>query len=216
MHYKVDGLVIKTENGARPISQQNKTVVEWIRSLPESSVVLDYGCGKFRYTIPLSKRVRSVYAVDSSYQIERTQIVNRRKSTLSEYARKYLPNVRVCAVQDEHWQVPGYDRVLCSNVLSAIPDKRKRVEILRSFRPLIKPSGSLFLCTRFRSSYFGKYADNPNAKKYLDGWLISSSRGNSFFGLLPPEELGLICVRAGYNVVECYPKGESAYVVASP
>jgi 2-polyprenyl-3-methyl-5-hydroxy-6-metoxy-1,4-benzoquinol methylase len=134
---------------------------------------------------------------------------------LAEYASKYLSNVKVCDVQGSHWQIPRYDFVLCANVLSAIPNKRIRINILRLVYPLIKRKGKLFVCTQYRNSYFNAYADNPNARKYLDGWLISNSHGESFYGIIPPEELKSICVKAGYDIVECYSKGESAYILAN-
>jgi len=216
MHYKVNGLLIKTENAAKPISQQSQWVLQWISSLPRSSVVLDFGCGKFRYTIPLSKRVASVFAVDSIFQIERTQIINEKKCTLTEYALKYLPNVTVCDVMHKDWQRPKYDYVLCSNVLSTIPSKQKRSQTLKSLLPLLKGDGNILICTQYRNSYFNSYKDNPKANRYLDGWVISSSRGVSFYGIIGPEELRHVCITAGFNVTECYSKGESAYVVANP
>lgn len=214
MRYKVTGLTIKSENAAKPISQSSQWVLRWISSLPKSSIVLDYGCGKFRYTIPLSRKVRAVYSVDSIHQLDKVQIINNKKTTLRDYAKRYLRNVVVCDTVDDKWRQQKYHYVLCSNVLSAIPNKRKRTEILKLLSTVLRPNGKLFVCTQYRNSYFKAYANYPNAKRFRDGWLITKKGTAFFYGIIPPTELAKLCQKAGFHIIECYSKGESAYVTA--
>lgn len=215
MHYQFDGLTIRTENAAKPISQASRSVLDWIRTLPKTATVLDYGCGKFRYTIPLARQVKRVIAVDSSNQIERVQTINKRRGTLRMYATKYLSNVKVYEVSEKDWARPIYDVILCTNVLSTIPRTRDRIALLRRLRGVMDRDTILFLCTQFRNSYFRGYEANPNARYIKDGWLVRKNGTGSFYAILPPDELKTLCKRASLCVTECYSKGESAYVHAA-
>ena len=123
MRYKVKGLEIRTENAAKPYGQGCRWILRWITQLPTVVSALDYGCGKFRYTIPLSKRVRSVCAVDSACQINRTQMVRNVRTTLVDYAREHLKNVKVFDVSSGAWCRKKYDSIICANVLSVIPSR---------------------------------------------------------------------------------------------
>ena len=87
MRYVVRGLEIRTENAAKPIGRASRWVLKWIEGLPSNAVALDYGCGNLRYTVPLAERVRSVYAVDSEYQVRRVQKLGDSYSDLCLYAR---------------------------------------------------------------------------------------------------------------------------------
>ncbi len=215
MHYKFDGVVLKTENAAKPTSQASQAVLEWISTLPRNSAVLDYGCGKFRYTIPLAKRVKSVAAVDSIHQIKRVQIIHKHRSTLEQYAKDYLPNVQVFDESTQAWKKRTYNFIVCTNVLSAVPTQRQRVSILRQLRSLMRKDTCLFLCTQFRNSYFDNYSMNPDAKFVKEGWLVRKGGVGSFYAILPPERLKALCIIAELDVKTCYQIGESAYVTAT-
>src|SRR2546427_92673 len=104
MRYRVRGFTVRSENAAKPVTQPNPYVLKWIRELPQSASVLDFGCGKLRYTIPLADRVRHVTAVDSAVQLCRQQLLNGVRTNIKEYARSYLANARAVAVADPQWQ----------------------------------------------------------------------------------------------------------------
>lgn len=217
MRYRVNNVEIRSENAAKPSNIPGRDVMEWIDSLPRWARVLDYGCGKFRYTIPLSKRVRHVHAVDSVVQVERTQIINGIKGSLKTYALKYLPNVAVGSVENEEWKENTYDFALCANVLSAIPDVGVRLTVLRRLHSTLRPGGTAFIVTQFSSTYFKIYESNPNSERFLDGWLIRGSRGASFYGIIPPERVESMCRDAGFSTVQWRVNGkrENAMVVAT-
>jgi 2-polyprenyl-3-methyl-5-hydroxy-6-metoxy-1,4-benzoquinol methylase len=214
MRYKLHGLVIRTENAAKSCQQTSKWLVRDLRKLPTEWSALDYGCGKVRYTICLSRRVRSVVAVDSKVQLSRTQRVAGRRTTLNEYASRFMKNVTVCEAASNRWKSRRYDFILCSNVLSCIPRVADRINLLRELGGVLKPTGFLWATTQFRNTHFKGWTKSPFARRVRDGWLVEGFRGASFYAILPPEKLVRSCRRAGLTVVHSALKGETAFVVA--
>lgn len=214
MRYNIQGALIKTENCAKPCAQASKWVLSWIRTLPQGAVALDFGCGKLRYTIPLAKRLRTVFAIDSSYQIFRSQTVNGRHTSVEEYAKTHLPNVYVCPVESERWR-RAFDVILCANVLSTIPERKVRQRVLRCLARRLKAKGILLVCVQFRNSHFLGWKHNSRARQYKDGWLVKNARGTSFYGIIPPRNLIRFCKEANLNVISGGSHGESAFVIAA-
>lgn len=214
MRYKFKGTELKTENAAKPYQQRSKWLVGQISQIPRNAKALDYGCGKFRYTIPLSRRVRYVYAIDSTFQIERTQQIASRRTNLREYARKYLKNVSVCEIGSDGWRQQRFDFVLCANVLSVIPRKSDRLKVLRDLRRVLKRNGQLLASTQFRNTYFRQWEGDPNATWVRDGWFVNGVRGSSFYAILPPKKLSRLCRTAGLVVSRMGSKGEAGFVFA--
>jgi hypothetical protein len=56
----------------------------------------------------------------------------------------------------------------------------------------------------------------PNAKPWLDGFLIDSLRGYSFYGLISPDRLESFLKRAGFRIRETDLNEGSAYCWAEP
>jgi 2-polyprenyl-3-methyl-5-hydroxy-6-metoxy-1,4-benzoquinol methylase len=214
VHYHVNGVIIKSENAAKPVCQSNKFLIKVIRSVSPRSNVLDYGCGKFRYTIPLSQTVEFVDAIDSSEQILRTQIINGMKTNLVNYAATFLPNVKVHDIYSDEWRAIKFDFVLCSNVLSTVPYKKLRLEILRNIKKVLKDSGVALICVQYRNSYFSGYAEQPNTEQLYDGWLIKGKRGNYFYGLIQPARLKKLCIEAGLEVIDIELNEGTVYITA--
>lgn len=216
MHYSVRGHVVEAELAAKPASQPSSTVMEWVEHLPADAHVLDYGCGRLRYTIPMSQIVRRVTAVDSCYQIQRRQaIAGRRGTTIREYVSTYLPNVDLSDVADPVWRSHKYERVLCANVLSSIPSSKERDLVLRRIRGCLSKRGSLLVTTQYRNSYFSCYGQRSGAQWVEDGWLYPQNSHYYFYGLLPPSTLTRLCLSAGLSVLGKWCHDGSAYVIAS-
>ena len=216
MHYTVNGLLIRAENAAKPVSQPNSFVIEYIARLTGGLTVLDYGCGRFRYTIPLAKMADEVVAVDSEFQLGRMQIIAGEETNLRAYAAEHLPNVTVSDVAARSWQRRRYDFALCTNVLSTVPFPKIRLSILREIRACLRSgTGQVLVSTQFRNTYFKTYASNPSATKHGDGWLIRSRHGAAFYGIIDKDGLAQLCRGAGLTVTESFVKGESAYVLAT-
>jgi SAM-dependent methyltransferase len=217
VRYCLRGLEIRSENAAKPIGRAALWVCQWISRLPLTLKVLDYGCGKLRYTIPLSKRVRSVIAVDSQVQISRQQVVAGRQTTIPAYALDRLGNVQVVGVESfslASWAALRADLAVCCNVLSAIPVLAERNRVLRRLALAVAPGGYCLFVTQFKNTYFDSYAKRPGAQALLDGWLVPFGLGASFYGVIPPKELAGLVASAGFSVVEEGSIGESAFVLA--
>lgn len=215
MRYRFKGLEIRSENAAKPYRQRSKFMIDQILHVSKQTVALDYGCGRFRYTIPLSRRVRHVWAVDSSYQIDREQQIANRRTNLRKYARRYLSNVSVCEAGSQVWRRKRFDFILCANVLSAIPHKADRVKVLRDLKRALRPHGLLLASTQYRNTHFKEWRTSASAVRVRDGWFVKGLRGASFYAIIPPKELQQLCLSAGLRVTRLGSKGETAFVFAN-
>jgi 2-polyprenyl-3-methyl-5-hydroxy-6-metoxy-1,4-benzoquinol methylase len=213
VHYKFKGVELRTENAAKPYRQRSRWLVDQISQISSDALVLDYGCGKFRYTIPLSRRVRHVCAVDSTYQIGREQQIANKRTDLREYARKHLKNVSVHEVRSNGWRRRRFDFILCANVLSAIPNKSVRITVLRDLKRVLKSNGQLLATTQFRNTHFKKWKKDSNAIWAKDGWFVNGPRGASFYAIIPSDKLSQLCRAAGLVVSRIGSKGETAFVL---
>jgi 2-polyprenyl-3-methyl-5-hydroxy-6-metoxy-1,4-benzoquinol methylase len=214
VRYRFKGVELRTENAAKPYRQRSKFLCSEISRIPSDAIALDYGCGKFRYTIPLSRRLRHVCAVDSRHQLEREQQIANRRMSLQEYARRYLKNVSVSEIDSAHWRRKKFDFVLCANVLSVIPHRADRISVLRNLRRVLKKNGTLFVSTQYRNSYFNHWRSSPLATWARDGWFVKGIRGASIYAIIPPKKLGDLCRAAGLKVIRVGSKGEIAFVIA--
>jgi 2-polyprenyl-3-methyl-5-hydroxy-6-metoxy-1,4-benzoquinol methylase len=214
VRYRFKGLEIRTENAAKPYRQRSKFIIGEISRISEQAIALDYGCGKFRYTIPLSRRVRHVCAVDSSYQIDREQRIANRRTNLREYSRRYLSNVSVWEVSSRAWRRKRFDFILCTNVLSVIPHKADRVKVLRDLKRVLRASGSLLVSTQYRNTHFKEWKTNATGTWVRDGWFVKGLHGATFYAIIPPKKLEQLCRAAGLRVIRLGSKGETAFVLA--
>lgn len=214
MRYRVRGLTVRSENAAKPITQPNKHVLRWIRGLPKQVAVLDVGCGKLRYTVPIAARVRKVVAIDSTLQLTRIQMVAGARTTVKDYAKAHLANVRVTSATDHTWRQCKYDYVLCANVLSAIPNQRTRVVLLKDLKNVLKAAGVVLIVVQFRNTYFRDFRKNPNAIPHHDGWLVRQGSFASFYGLISPGQVARLSRSAGLRIVRSSVHGESAFIWA--
>lgn len=185
-----------------------------LAELDETTRVLDYGCGKLRYTIPLARRVATVCAVDSEYQLARSQAIGGQTTTVREYA-SHLSNVVVMTPEECLSSSIVCDYVLCANVLSAIPDLDARTEVLAAAAGRLSSHGRGLVCTQYRHSSFAEYANCDRARRYADGYLIrdkSHGTSASFYGMIDRPSLVAHVERAGLRVTRSYVHDKSAYV----
>jgi len=204
MRYKVNGKIIRSENSAKPTNTASKLVLEHIDALPREYNVLDMGCGKLRHTIPLSKRVAHVTAVDSKEQVYRKQVIAGKKSiSIYEYADRYLPNVTIATIGNTRWKRSRFDFVLIAHVLSAIPDIIARINVLRDGANVLKRrTGHMLIVTNFSNTRFRAWEKASRATAYLDGWIIENKKGVSFFGLISVHELIRYCLEIGLRIIQ--------------
>lgn len=215
MHYQVNDYIIESELAAKPTSQSNKYVLTYINNLPNQAKILDYGCGKLRYSIPLSNRVAKVVAIDSKYQLEKIQLVNGVKTTIKEYGNNFRDNLFIYCLDSEEWKTQKYNIVFCANVLSAIPNDKYRLEILEGSKKLLDKSGYIFITIQYRNSYFTNYASRINAIKYHDGWLLPRSNDKcSFYGIVTIEKVVELCNIVGLKIFEIKRHDGSLFIKA--
>ena len=129
MHYHVGEYIIESELAAKPIGQTNKRILDFINELPKETQVLDYGCGKLRYSLPLSNKVSKVVAIDSNFQVDKIQKIGSLYTSPRMYNKN---NLFVYDLDEEEWKKYTYDVVLCTNVLSAIPLNEYRLQVLQN------------------------------------------------------------------------------------
>ncbi len=215
MRYKVRGVEIRSENAAKPGCCAGAWVLNWISHLSSTEHGLDMGCGKLRYTIPLASVLSSVTAVDSKVQVDRCQAVLGVRASVREYAARYLSNVRVCALEERHWQRDRYGVVLCSNVLSAIPSRTIRKRVVATGYERLRKGGTFLLTTQYRNSHFSAWDTDPRATRYSDGFLVKAYRGTSYYALLDSEALSTFCRSVGFSILNAGHVRELAYVLAT-
>lgn len=212
MHYKINNGVIESELAAKSTRQPNKQVLEYIRTLSPEAVVLDYGCGKFRYTIPLSIQVKKVVAIDSLEQLSKRQIIAGRAMTLLEYHNN---KVSICTIDSGKWRDTKYDAVICTNVLSAIPHHYERLQILKNARSVLKDTGEMFISTQYRNSYFNTYNERIDIQRYNDGWLIPRANNKyCFYAPLTSDAVAELCMEAELQIRKIYKRDGSCFIIA--
>jgi 2-polyprenyl-3-methyl-5-hydroxy-6-metoxy-1,4-benzoquinol methylase len=214
MHYKVAGHKIRSENAAKPISQVSQPLLKWIESQKKVDEALDFGCGKLRYAGALAKRAARLTLVDSEVQLSRIQKIGDEITTVREYAASHWSNSRVLSIEEFESDTVKYNLILCANVLSAIPSTKVRSKVLRRLSSALCPTGRCLLVTQYRNSYFDEMAKSPNARPFLDGWLLVTPRMTSYYGIIPKQKLEALVTRHGFSVFESWIDRQSAYVLA--
>ncbi|WP_286907005.1 class I SAM-dependent methyltransferase [Clostridium sp. UBA1652] len=213
MHYNIRDLTIKSEYAAKSAKQTNSEILNIIKNLPSHFTVLDYGCGKLRYTIPLAKVVKSVHSIDSLEQLLRNQRINDISTNIVSYVEQYLNNVHIYDVKDPKWKMNKYDFILCTNVLSAVPQYKERIEIVKNIGKVLKENGRAFISTQYYNSYFDTYNTNKSSIRFYDGWIIKSKNYSSFYGIIGIKKLEYYARVAGVKIIDSYTKNGSAYLL---
>lgn len=200
MRYKLrSGIEIRTENAAKPSSQPSNFLLKVIADLPQVSSTFDYGCGKLRYTGAMTNTTDVLALVDSEIQISRNQVILGRKTSIRSRTRK---SNKVSVYNDAEFRElrMQFDRGFCINVLSVIPSFARRREILDAMRVKLHRGGECLFVVQYRNSDFTRMQRMENAKPWLDGFLVNSLRGYSFYGMITPDRLAKFLTRAGFVV----------------
>jgi hypothetical protein len=107
-----------------------------------------------------------------------------------------------------------YDLVLCANVLSAIPSPRARSKSLRAICSCLSRDGRVLIVNQHTNSYFTHVRQSPLSTSYGDGWLLRSTKGAAYFGILTKAKVATILKRHGFEVTESWIEGQSNYTLA--
>jgi hypothetical protein len=109
----------------------------------------------------------------------------------------------------------NFDRAFCINVLSVIPVRAKRRQVMEVIRSHLRPNGTCLYVVQYRNSDFNRMRSMPNARPWRDGFLIDSLRGFSFYGLIAPDCLISMAKKAGFAICHVRRNEGSVYVWAS-
>lgn len=213
MHYLINNCLIKSENAALSSKQKNSQIVCFINELHYCKNILDYGCGKCRYSKLLYDKTQKLTLVDSEIQLSRTQIIDNKRTTVYDYANNTLKGTEVYSIENINMIMDTFNFILCSNVLSAIPNYDDRMTLLRNIFNLLDSEGRTLVSVQYRNSYFKTYETNPNAIKHYDGWIIKNGHSYSFYGLIKPENLIQMCTNAGLVVDKKIIKDGFVYLI---
>jgi hypothetical protein len=215
MHYKVaSGILIKTENAAKPESQASSFLRLLLEDLPLVQSSFDCGCGKLRYMKKILDRTDELTVVDSEIQLSRTQMICGRKTSIREMANR-SNRMRALNVDQFASAREKYDRGFCINVLSVIPILSVRNSLLKTIHSRLKKGASCLFVVQYRNSDFARMREMPNAREWRDGFLIDSLRGYSFYALIPPSNLEAMVKRSGFAVESVRLNEGSAYLWAT-
>jgi uncharacterized protein ymfD len=188
-------------------------VLKYINTLSSDEVVLDYGCGKLRYTIPLSKQVKKVVAIDSLEQLSKRQIINGKMMRLLDF---YDEAISIYSIDSVEWRNQQYDTIFCTNVLSAVPYYIERLQILKNAKSVLKDSGVLFISTQYRNSYFNTYNERADIQRFIDGWLIPrTNKKYCFYAPITENALSELCVDAGLQIKKVFKHDGSCFIIAA-
>lgn len=215
MRYRAKGLIIRSENAAKPGSQASRQLINWITNTNKVSTALDYGCGKLRYSKYLLDSCDHLTLVDSDTQLKRTQMILSEKTTICQYIADHWPDARALTIDQFKNDREKYDLILCANVLSAAPSKGIRRRITAGLLESLNDNGKCLFVVQYRNSEFVKMKNRGTSIDHYDGWIVQGSRGNFFYGLIPPNRLNAMVRRAGFRIVESWSHDGSAYVVCT-
>lgn len=215
MRYQIKGMLIRSENAAKPMTDAAGPVVEWLKQRPWTHSALDYGCGKLRYTPHLAARSKHLGITDSAVQLNRIQRIGGRMTNVREHADEYWPACHIYEL-DQFWQGirRRYGFILCANVLSAIPCPRIRAKSLRALHATLTSNGTLLIVNQHANSYFTQARERSEAFPYLDGWVLQSRKGAAYYGILNQESTIRVLTRFGFVIVDAWKNGQSNYVLA--
>ena len=181
MHYVLNDLKIKSENAAKPHSQKAQSVENYLKSQTNIKNILDFGCGKLRYSDVLNDIAEKIVFLDSNVQINREQTIRNEKTSVKEFVKIKYPNCKCIAYEDIDRIKIKFDLIVCTNVISAIPCESTIDVVFKHFKRLLSKTGKILIVNQHRSSYFKKF---EAGKKHLYGYIYSGARGNSYYGII--------------------------------
>ena len=215
MHYRVDGYVIRSENAAKPATLASRYVVSLLQEFCPIGRALDFGCGKLRYSVHLQMISQALTLVDSEIQLSRRQVICDRTTSIREFAVSNWPGVRVLNHLEFRRPSGRFDFILCANVLSAVPHRRTRRQIVSDLADRLNSRGMCLFVCQYTNSYFFEQMADRTVRKYADGFIKGRPQNASFYGLIRPEALRKLVEACGMRIAKGWVDDQSAYVIAT-
>lgn len=212
MHYILNGITIKSENAAKPEAQASKSVVNYLLDKKGIERILDFGCGKLRYSETLNKIGVSVTYVDSRVQLTRLQTIKGTKTNVVKYVADNYQGALVVPFEEIDHHKEKYQLITCTNVISAIPCEETLKKVLAKINDLLDSDGCAVFVNQHRNSYFKRFL---SGQKRLFGYIYKGKRGYSYYGIITPDVMTKLLECNGYKVLKSWTVGESNFVEAS-
>lgn len=213
MRYKFGDRVIRSENAAKSYKQKSKHVVDYFSRRPRVERLLDFGCGKLRYSEELLAISEHVTFVDSFVQLNRTQVVRGVLSSVREYVSDNYERAVCVAFEDSNstYFLNDYDLVSCTNVLSAIACQEIMAKALGLIKSSLGESGEAIFINQYRCSSFSKF---EIGKPHMHGYVYDSRNGSSYYGLMKNSTVSELLVGHGFQVTQKWTKDDVGFVLA--
>jgi hypothetical protein len=214
MRYKIcSDIIIRSENAAKPAQQASRYLNAIITNLDHVSSSFDYGCGKLRYQNAMLQTTDTLVLVDSELQLSRKQMICGKQTTIREAVQR-SNRISAYNVPEFTRLPPTFDRGFCINVLSIIPFLSVRRHVLDLIREKLRPGGTCLFVIQYRNSDFTRMRRMRNARPWRDGFLIDSWRGFSFYGLISPDRLVAMLLKADFEIIDRHLHDGSVFVWA--
>jgi 2-polyprenyl-3-methyl-5-hydroxy-6-metoxy-1,4-benzoquinol methylase len=211
MRYNVNEITIKSENAAKPHTQTSKAVLSYLLAKKNVGKVLDFGCGKLRYSETLNEISSSVTYVDSRVQLTRHQVIKDQKTSVINYVNENYKGSAVVPYEEIDSHNHRYQLITCTNVISAIPCQYTLKKVLVTINNLLDNDGMVVFVNQHRSSYFKRFL---NGQKRLFGYVYKGKRGYSYYGIITPEVMRGLLEINDFTVLKSWNVGESNFVEA--
>lgn len=207
MHYKINDHEIKSHNAAKPHTLGSKEVINELKNICTKGPIMDFGCGKLRYSDHLIRLSSSVFFVDSRIQIERHQKIKDTHCSVKEYVAENYPSSKCSAVEDIRELEDKFEFIFCSNVLSAIPCEKTLDATMSSIHNLLSDTGKALIVNQHRSSYFKKF---EQGKRHLHGYLYKGNKGSSYYGIIDKPTIENLSRKHGFSV-NAFARGDRTF-----
>lgn len=211
MRYLIDEEEIRAENTAKPYTQKSTVVDKYLYEIEGQPDILDFGCGKLRYSDTLRKVSGKLTFVDSDVQLCRLQMVREERTSVGAYIKNYYQGALAISFEELSSHDDRYDVITCTNVLSAIPCSKTITVILEHFARLVKSDGKIVIVNQYRSSAFKKY---ESGSKWLYGYKYHHRRGVSYYGILDKTRIEDLLTGSGFHVLKSWCVGEIVFTEA--
>ena len=212
MRYLIDGKVIRSENAAKSYKQKSKHVVNYLMSRTQSENVMDFGCGKLRYSSEIISIGKSVTFVDSELQLSRKQIVRGTYCNAIEYISTNYRNALSLSFEDASSQKINnhFDFISCTNVLSAIPCPDYLNKVLSLIHTALRIDGEALFVNHHRCSSFSKF---QAGQRHMHGYIYASRSGFSYYGLMTNKIVIATLEPLGFEVIRSWSKEDIGFVL---
>lgn len=212
MRYLIDGKLIRSENAAKSYKQKSKHVSKYLMSRTPSDNVLDFGCGKLRYSSEISSIGKSVTFIDSELQLSRTQIIRGTSCSVTEYISNNYENANSLSFESvlNDGLNNHFDFISCTNVLSAIPCPDYLNKVLYLIHTALHESAEALFVNQHRCSSFAKF---KTGQRHMHGYIYEGRSGFSYYGLMTNKVVVALLEPLGFEVVRCWSEEDVGFVL---